>query len=64
LPHLVAEAFRIDMRNGNTFWRDAIEKEMSKIKGMGAFKLYDNATPQQLKDGKRKLPGSNKLGAI
>jgi hypothetical protein len=48
LPHSVAEAFQINMRNGNTFWRDAIEKEMSKIKGMGAFELYDNATPQQL----------------
>ena len=37
LPHSVEEAFAIDKRNGNSFWRDAIEKEMSKIKGMGAF---------------------------
>jgi hypothetical protein len=37
LPHSVAEAFAIDAQNGNNFWRDAIHKEMSKSRGMGAF---------------------------
>ena len=46
LPHSVDEAFAIDKRNGNNFWRDAIEKEMSKIRGMGAFERYDKATPR------------------
>jgi hypothetical protein len=62
LPHSVKEAFEIDRRNGNNFWREAIEKEMSKIIGMGAFKRYDKATPQQLKDGERKLPGYQEIG--
>jgi hypothetical protein len=62
LPHSVAEAFAIDKRNGNNFWRVAIEKEMSKIKGMGAFERYEKATPQQLRGGKRKLPGYQQIG--
>jgi hypothetical protein len=60
LPHSVKEAFEIDRRNGNNFWREAIEKEMSKIIGMGTFERYDRATPQQLKEGKRKLQGTKK----
>jgi hypothetical protein len=62
LPHLVVEAFAIDKRNGNNFWREAIEKEMSTIKGMGAFKQYKNASPQQPKDGSRKLPEYQQMG--
>jgi Reverse transcriptase (RNA-dependent DNA polymerase) len=62
LPHSVAEAFAIDKKNGNNYWRAAIEKEMSKIKGMGAFEQYENATPQQLQDGSRKLPAYQKIG--
>ena len=62
LPHSVEEAFAIDHRNGNNFWREAIEKEMSKIRGMGAFERYDNATPQQLRGGERKLPGYQQIG--
>jgi ABC-type Fe3+/spermidine/putrescine transport system ATPase subunit len=57
LPHLVAEAFAIDKKNGNNHWRTAIEKEMSKVKGMVAFEHYENATPQQLQEGSQKLPG-------
>jgi hypothetical protein len=62
LPHSVAEAFEIDRRNHNNFWRLAIEKEMSKIRGMGAFERYDKATPQQLRGGERKLPGYQQIG--
>jgi hypothetical protein len=62
LPHSVEEAFAIDRLNDNNFWQEAIEKEMSKIKGMGAFERYENASPQQLKDGSRKLPGYQQIG--
>jgi hypothetical protein len=62
LPHSVEEAFAIDRKNGNNHWREAIEKEMSKIKGMGAFERYETATPQQLHDGSRKLPGYQQIG--
>jgi hypothetical protein len=62
LPHTVEEAFAIDKRNGNNFWRKVIEKEMSKIKGMGAFEQYKNASQQQLKDGSRKLSGYQQIG--
>lgn len=55
LPHSVEEAFRINQRNGNHFWREVIEKEMQKIKGMGAFERYDKATPTELKNGERKV---------
>jgi hypothetical protein len=59
---LVEEAFAIDRKNGNNYWQEAIEKEMSKIKGMGAFEQYEMATPQQLHNGSRKLPGYQQIG--
>jgi hypothetical protein len=62
LPHSVAGAFAIDKQNSNNFWRVAIEKEMSKIKGMGAFERYKKATPHQLQGGKQKLPGYQQIG--
>jgi hypothetical protein len=34
---------------------------MSKIEGMGAFEQYKNASPQQLQDGSRKLPGYQQI---
>jgi hypothetical protein len=64
LPNVVAKAIKIDQQNGNSFWQVAIEKKMSKIKGMGAFERYNKATPQQLQGGKRKLPGYQQLGAV
>jgi hypothetical protein len=59
---LVEEAFAIDRKNGNNYWQEAIEKEMSKIKGMGAFEQYETAMPQQLLDGSRKLPRYQQIG--
>jgi hypothetical protein len=32
IPRTVEEAYKLDAKNGNTFWRDAIEKEMSNLK--------------------------------
>lgn len=43
-------------------WRCAIEKEMSKIRGMGAFERYDKATPDDLRKGRAKLPGYTEIG--
>ena len=37
LPKSVAHAYEIDARNGNTLWRDAIEKEMKNVRI--AFKI-------------------------
>jgi hypothetical protein len=62
LPHSVDEAFAIDHKNGNNFWRESIEKEMSKIRGMGAFERYDKASPQELRGGTKKLPGYQQIG--
>ncbi len=57
LPKTVAEAYAIDKRTGTDHWRRAIEKEMSKIRGMGAFERYDKASPDDLRTGRVKLPG-------
>ena len=62
LPHSVAEAFAIDAKNGNNFWPTAIELEMSKIIGMGAFEAYMKASPQEIRGGIKKLPGYQQIG--
>jgi hypothetical protein len=61
LPKSVAEAYAIDKRNGTDHWRRAIEKEMAKILGMGAFEVYENASPEDLRTGKVKLPGFTEI---
>lgn len=38
MPKSVEEAYQIDLEEGNTLWRDAIAKEMNKIRD--AFELY------------------------
>ena len=50
LPKTVEEALRIDAENGNTLWRDAIEKEMSKAKI--SYSVIDDATPQDVRSNK------------
>ena len=50
LPKTVEEALRIDAENGNTLWRDAIEKEMSKAKV--SYEAIDGATPQDARSNK------------
>ena len=39
VPRTVKEAYEMDSRNGNTFWADAISKEMKNVKV--AFKMLD-----------------------
>ena len=62
LPHSVEEAYEIDRITGTDHWRKAIEKEMSKIRGMGTFELWPNASPDDLRSGRAKLPGFRELG--
>ena len=62
LPKSVKEAFEIDKRTGTDHWRCAIEREMSKIRSMGAFELYDKASPEDLRSGRMKLPGFTEVG--
>ena len=40
IPRSIQESFDIDARNGNTFWRDALEKEMKNLKV--AFDILEN----------------------
>ena len=51
LPRHTEHAYRIDSANNNTFWRDAIDKEMLNI-GI-AFEVFP--------EGKAALPGWNKV---
>ena len=39
VPKTVKEALALDLKNGNTFWADAIAKEMKDVKV--AFKILD-----------------------
>jgi Reverse transcriptase (RNA-dependent DNA polymerase) len=41
IPKTVREALQIDAENGDTQWRDAIEKEMKNIRP--AFRIWDNS---------------------
>ena len=61
LPKSVREAFEIDKKTGTDHWRSAIEKEMSKIRGMGAFEPYEKVTPEALRSGTAKLPGYSEI---
>ena len=40
IPRSVEHAYRLDERNGNTFWRDAIKKEMANV--MVAFDMLED----------------------
>ena len=50
LPKNVEEAYQIDKETGTTFWTDAINKEMAKVKV--AWEARDDVTPEQVRDGK------------
>jgi hypothetical protein len=40
IPKSVKEAMTVDSEMGNSYWKDAIDDEMKKIKDMEAFKVY------------------------
>ncbi len=50
IPKSVAEAFQIDKENGNTYWANAIAKEMSKAKV--AFVRIEGVTPEEVRVNK------------
>ena len=50
LPKSVEQAYELDKKNGNTFWRDAIEKEMVRV--IQAFEPHENITPEDVRAGK------------
>ena len=50
VPKSVQEALQLDEINGNTLWRDAIKKEMSKAKV--SWKTLDGVTPNEARKGK------------
>ena len=54
IPKTVEEAYRIDQENGNTFWTDAIAKEMRNVRV--AFSIVEGVTPEEMRQGKVK-PG-------
>ena len=50
LPKSVEEAYAIDRKNGNNFWRDAIEKEMLRV--IKAFEPHENVRPEDVRAGR------------
>ena len=59
LPHSVAEALAIDRKNGNTFWLDAIEKEMSRVRI--AFVPWKEGQNKTVEDARRELVGYTQI---
>ena len=52
VPKTVQEALAIDEETGTDFWKNALGKEMSKVKV--AWKPCDDVTPEQARTGKAK----------
>ena len=51
------EALKLDAKNGNDLWRKGIEKEMTKMNKKATFEKYEKATADELRSGKKKIPG-------
>lgn len=62
VPKSIDEAYRIDDENGNTYWADALKKEINKVSV--AWEVYSgNLTPQEVRDGKASdLIGYQEIG--
>ena len=50
IPKTVAEALQLDKENGNTYWADAITKEMSKAKV--AYVPVEGVTPEEVRSNR------------
>ena len=50
IPKTVAKALQLDKENGNTYWSDAISKEMSKAKV--SYVPIDGVTPEDVRSNK------------
>ena len=59
LPHSVEEALKIDEETGTDYWRQAIEKEMSKVRI--AFERWEDGTVEDARRG-NKLVGYQEIG--
>ena len=57
LPHSVEEAYRLDEENGNSLWRDAINKEMLHV--TPAFKVWEGEGGETT--AKKKLVGYQRI---
>ena len=62
LPHSAEEAFAIDRKTGTLHWTNAIKKEMDKIHSLEAFRVYNDATPDELRKQIKHLPGYSEIG--
>ena len=61
IPKSVKHALQIDKDNGNRFWEMAIKKEMDKIRSMGTFERWEKGSAADLKSGRKKLPGYQRI---
>ena len=41
IPFTVVQAYHLDKLNGNSLWKDAIDKEMNSLKMMECFKFKE-----------------------
>ena len=53
IPTSTEEALRFDKENGNTFWRDAIKKEIDTLMAMNTLKFC--STPREIHDLKQNV---------
>ena len=54
VPRNVAHALELDRKNGNTYWRDAISKEMGSLNLHKVFKILERGEP--MPDGYQMIP--------
>jgi hypothetical protein len=60
IPKTVAEALQLDKENGNTYWADAITKEMSKAEV--AYVPIEGVTPKEVRSNRvDQLPGFQEI---
>eukprot|EP00984_Skeletonema_dohrnii_P018105 scaffold8364_cov75-Skeletonema_dohrnii-CCMP3373.AAC.1 len=52
VPKTVKEALDLDKQNGNTFWEDAIKKEMKNVRV--SYRVHEDQTPEEVRHGKAK----------
>eukprot|EP00978_Attheya_sp_CCMP212_P032916 scaffold130465_cov31-Attheya_sp.AAC.1 len=64
MPKTVAEAYEIDHITGTNNWTLTIEKEMRKIRELGAFEKWNKGTSEDLRSGKERCLAMKKLGVI
>ena len=51
VPKTIQDTIRIDSKNGNTYWYDAIQKEMKNVRV--AFETDEEVTPKEARSNKK-----------